>query len=74
MGKSLGINIDTTKAQQNLNDGVTKILRMQDPLSGGWKYWESDNSANNYVTPYVVRALFDLRALGAKIPDSVIEK
>lgn len=74
MGKDLGIVIDEKSAKKNLDEGIAKILRMQDPLSGGWKYWEGDSSANPYVTPYVVRNLYDFKNLGVAIPDDVIQR
>lgn len=40
--------------------------------SGGWKYWEQDDYANNHVTPYIVRSLFILRDLGVEVPDQAL--
>lgn len=68
----LGATIDTTKARENLNAGVKKILRMQH-YSGGWKYWEDDGFANDHVTPYIIRSLFLLRDLGVDIPQIAID-
>ncbi len=67
----LDITIDTPSAQQNLDDGVAKILRMQ--TWGGWKYWEDDASAHPQVTPYVIRSLYVLRDMGVTIPQSSID-
>lgn len=36
---SLGIKIDRTQAEENIKNGLAKILRMQH-YSGGWVYWE----------------------------------
>jgi alpha-2-macroglobulin len=67
----LGLDIDKNQAQQNLDDGVAKILRMQ--LWGGWKYWQDDATANPHVTPYVVRSLYALRDMWVLIPQSAID-
>ena len=71
LGRDLNIDIDVKQAEKNLSDGVAKILRMQD-TSGGWKYWESDNTTNDHITPYVVRSLYEFRNLWVNIPDTVI--
>ena len=42
-------------------------------FSGGWKYWEDDDFANDHVTPYVVRSLFTFRDLGVDIPQASID-
>jgi uncharacterized protein YfaS (alpha-2-macroglobulin family) len=67
----LGIGLDSTQAQKNLDDGVAKILRMQ--AWGGWKYWEDDTTANPHVTPYVIRSLYVLRDMGVTIPQAPID-
>ena len=71
LSDSLKINIDRSQAEKNLQDGVSKILKMQD-ISGGWKYWEQDTMPNNHVTPYVIRSLYEFRKLGVQIPDNTI--
>ncbi len=73
LSESLGINIDKTKAQKNLDDGIKKILKMQD-WTGGWKYWETDSQVNLHVTPYVLRSLYEMQKLGIKIPNESISK
>jgi uncharacterized protein YfaS (alpha-2-macroglobulin family) len=70
---SLDIKIDLKKASQNLSDGVTKILKMQD-ISGGWRYWENDTMTNDHITPYVVRSLYEFRNLWVNIPNDVISR
>lgn len=70
LAASLDIKMDFKQAEKNLSDGVAKILRMQDP-SGGWRYWETDNSVNAHVTPYVIRSLYEFRNLWVRIPDTV---
>ncbi len=67
----LSATLDTKTAQKNLDDGVKKILRMQQ--FGGWKYWETDTEINTHVTPYVLRSLFIFRDLGVKIPEASID-
>lgn len=62
LARELNIDIDVKQAEINLSDGVAKILRMQD-ASGGWKYWETDSTTNDHITPYVVRSLYEFRNL-----------
>ena len=64
----LGTPLDTKKAQENLDAGLAKILRMQ--YLGGWKYWEEDSLANPYITPYVIRSLKIFEKLGVTAPQS----
>lgn len=68
----MNLQIDTKQAEENLKIGVAKILRMQDPTYGGWRYWETDTMPNEHVTPYVIRSLLEFRSLGVTIPDEVI--
>jgi uncharacterized protein YfaS (alpha-2-macroglobulin family) len=70
LAKSLTIQIDEKQARENLATGVAKILGMQDE-NGWWKYWESDRNTNSYVTPYVIRSLYEFRRLWVQIPDDV---
>jgi uncharacterized protein YfaS (alpha-2-macroglobulin family) len=67
----LSSSLDAKTAQKNLDDGVKKILRMQQ--FGGWKYWETDTEINTHVTPYVLRSLFIFKDLGVKIPQTSID-
>jgi uncharacterized protein YfaS (alpha-2-macroglobulin family) len=67
-GKLLGTPLDIKKAQENLDFGLAKILRMQ--YLGGWKYWEEDTLANPYITPYVLRSLRLFGKLGVSLPQS----
>lgn len=67
----IAASIDTETAKKNLNDGVKKILRMQQ--FGGWKYWESDTEINTHVTPYVLRSLYIFRDLWVNIPQASID-
>lgn len=73
LASSLGLIVDLKSAKQNLTDGVAKILKMQD-VSGGWKYWEDDNSPNDHITPYVIRSLYEFRKLGVSIPEDTITR
>ncbi len=73
LAASLWIKVDLKKAEQNLSDGVAKILRMQD-ITGGWKYWEDDSAVNNHVTPYVIRSLYEFRNLWVVIPQDAITR
>jgi len=67
----LGISLDKKQAQENLTQGVQKILRMQ--YMGWWKYWENDDDANAHVTPYVLRMLLAFRSLSVDIPQASID-
>lgn len=67
---SIGTSIDKEKAKIYLDAGLKKILRMQHP-SGGWVYWEWDDSPNAHITPYVLRSLKAFRDLGQDIPEEV---
>jgi hypothetical protein len=73
LAATLSIKVDLKKAQENLSVGVAKILKMQDP-SGGWKYWENDSMVNDHITPYVVRSLYDFRALWISIPTDTMTR
>lgn len=73
LARELNIEFDLKQAEQNLSDGIVKILKMQD-TNGGWKYWEGDNTTNDYITPYVVRSLYEFRNLWVKISDEVISR
>lgn len=70
---TLGIKSDFKQAEKNLSEGVAKILKMQD-VTGGWRYWENDTSVNNHVTPYIIRSLYEFRAIWVKIPDDVFTR
>lgn len=59
--------IDSKKAQENLEAGIKKIVRMQH-YSWGWKYWEQDDFVSDHVTPYVIRSLYLLQDLGFQVP------
>ncbi len=73
LASSFGISIDLKTVKKNLEDGVAKILKMQDP-TGGWKYWENDTTPNEHITPYVIRSLYEFRKLGVIIPDDVFKR
>lgn len=71
--KELNITLDKETAQRNIQAGIQKILNMQDPHSGWWKYWEQDTNISPHVTPYVISSLYDFRELWVDIPEATLQ-
>lgn len=54
-------------------DGISRLISMQHS-SGGFGYWPSSNSPNEYVSAYVTWVLWLAREAGHAVPDSVLNR
>jgi len=61
------------EAEKNLETWMDRITSMQ--LANWWfGYWQGDTETNLHITPYVLRRIVDMKKLGTKVPEKLIEK
>ena len=65
--------ISKEEAEKNLETWMDRITSMQ--LANWWfGYWQGDTETNLHITPYVLRRIVDMKKLGTKVPEKLIEK
>ncbi len=65
--------LSNQERQKRLEVAFTRLATMQ-KANGGFGLWSSQDSEENWLTPYVLNFLLDAKAQGFAIPESMLER